>query len=143
MTPTQARHVSHSFGRVFPFHKRLTDAFYSTLFELAPDTRALFPDDLSVQKQKLASTLQTVVQNLGKLDTIMAPVRALGVRHAGYGAAPAHYEAVGLALITALKQVTPGGLSEAEERAWVAAYNVLATAMIDAADAHRTQRASA
>lgn len=133
MTPEEARHVTFSFGRVFPYRNKLTTVFYDELFEIAPEARPLFPDDLSDQKDKLANTLNMVVTNLSKLDQILEAVRALGMRHAGYGAEPGHYEAVGLALITALKKVTPGGLSGEEQQAWVVAYGIVSSAMIEAA----------
>ena len=118
---------------MFPFRKKLTTVFYQTLFELAPEARPLFPDDLTGQKDKLANTLNLVVTNLTKLDTILRAVSTLGQRHAGYGATPGHYEVVGVALITALKKVTPAGLTPAEESAWVTAYNLISDAMIKAA----------
>lgn len=134
MTPAEARYVTFSFGRVFPFRQKLTDVFYQELFEMAPEARPLFPDDLSGQKDKLAHTLNMVVTNLNKFDKIIDAVRALGQRHAGYGATPAHYEVVGIALVTALKKVTPGGLKPEEEGAWVSAYNIISEAMIQAAE---------
>lgn len=132
MTPEEARHVTFSFGRVFPYRAKLTTLFYQTLFELAPEARPLFPDDMTSQKEKLASTLNMVVTNLNKLDDILGAVRALGARHAGYGATAAHYEAVGTSLVTALKKVTPGGLTPAEETAWLSAYSLISAAMIEA-----------
>ncbi|MEL6689724.1 MAG: globin domain-containing protein [Pseudomonadota bacterium] len=134
MTPEEARNVTASFGRVFPFRKQMTTVFYDTLFEMAPEARPLFPDDLSGQKDKLAHTLNMVVTNLTNLDTILQAVTALGQRHGGYGATPAHYEVVGIALVTALKKTTPGGLKPEEESAWVTAYTIISDAMIKAAE---------
>ncbi|MEM9435959.1 MAG: globin domain-containing protein [Pseudomonadota bacterium] len=135
MTPAEARHVTFSFGRVFPYKNKLTAVFYDTLFDMAPEARALFPEDMGAQKDKLAHTLNLVVTNLNKLDSILGAVRALGERHKGYGATAAHYEIVGIALVTALKQITPGGLSAEEEAAWIKAYQLVAEAMVEAAEA--------
>ncbi|MEM6478215.1 MAG: globin domain-containing protein [Pseudomonadota bacterium] len=135
MTPEEARHVTFSFGRVFPYRGKLTTRFYEELFEAAPEARALFPADMTGQKEKLAHTLNSVVTNLAKLDSILDAVRALGARHVGYGATAAHYEIVGISLVTALKAVTPGGLSEQEEKAWIAAYGIISSAMLDAGNA--------
>ncbi|MEM6728302.1 MAG: globin domain-containing protein [Pseudomonadota bacterium] len=140
MTPEDARHVTFSFGRVFPYRKQLTTRFYDELFDLAPVVRPLFPADMSSQKEKLALTLHHVVTNISDLSKVLEAVRAMGVRHVDYGAEPAHYEIVGLALITALKKITPGGLSPEEERAWIAAYQLIAATMIEAAaDAQATR----
>jgi len=134
MTPEEARHVTFSFGRVFPYKNKLTTVFYDILFEIAPEARALFPADMKEQKDKLANTLHMVVTNLNDLTMILAAVSALGARHKDYGAEAAHYEVVGIALVTALKQVTPAGLSPEEERSWIAAYTVISDAMIEAAN---------
>ncbi|MEO0675916.1 MAG: globin domain-containing protein [Pseudomonadota bacterium] len=136
MTPDQARHVTFSLGRVFPYRAKLVSTFYEELFELAPGVRSLFPEDMTDQREKLLSTLNTVVTNLTELDKIIDAVRALGMRHVEYGATPAHYEVVGLALVTALKRATPGGLSKEEEHAWVTAYQLLSSTMIEAAEHH-------
>ena len=133
MTPEQARAITFSFGRVFPYKSKLSDCFYQELFEIAPEARPLFPSDMTGQKEKLANTLHMVVTQLNNLDTVLSAVRALGQRHKDYGAEPAHYEVVGIALITALHKVTPGGLNAEEEKAWIVAYHTIAGAMIEAA----------
>lgn len=108
MTPHQIKLVQTSFAQVAPIAATAADLFYGRLFEIAPEVRAMFPDDLSAQKKKLMAMLGTVVAGLSHVDTTLPAVRALGKRHAGYG-------------VTA----------EIEE-AWSSAYTMLAGAMIDA-----------
>ncbi|MEL6609300.1 MAG: globin domain-containing protein [Pseudomonadota bacterium] len=133
MTPEQVERVTRSFGRVFPFRQKLVTQFYDDLFEAAPEARALFPDDMTSQFKKLADMLHTVVTLLPNPNSLMPAVKSLGARHVGYGATEAHYALVGSCLIGALRDTTPGGLSEDELAAWQEAYDVLATAMIEAA----------
>lgn len=142
MTPEEARHVTVSFGRVFPYSSKLATVFYEELFDLDPASRSLFPEDMAGQREKLADTLHLVVTNLTRLEKIMSAIEALGQRHATYGAEPAHYEVVGLALITALKRVTPAGLSPEEERAWITAYQAISSAMQNAAAAGQHARSA-
>ena len=85
MTPEQITLVQASFQKVVPIAGTAADLFYDRLFETAPQTRALFPQDMAEQKKKLMAMLGTAVANLHKLDTILPAVQALGQRHKGYG----------------------------------------------------------
>jgi hemoglobin-like flavoprotein len=46
MTPEQIDLVRKSFDALWPFRRKLADQFYDRFFELAPDTRRLFPTDM-------------------------------------------------------------------------------------------------
>src|SRR5258708_33827101 len=98
MTPQQVALVQTSFKKVVPIAATAADLFYNRLFEIAPETRAMFPTDLTEQKGKLMSMLGTAVTNLHKLDSILPAGKDLGKRHKGYGGAAAHYPPAGAAL---------------------------------------------
>ena len=95
MTPNQIKLVQTSFAQVAPIAATAADLFYGRLFEIAPQVRAMFPDDLSEQKKKLMAMLGTAVAGLNRLDTLMPAVQALGRRHGGYGVKAQHYASVG------------------------------------------------
>ena len=61
MTPHQIKLVQTSFAKVAPIATTAADLFYGRLFEIAPQVRAMFPDDLSDQKKKLMAMLGTAV----------------------------------------------------------------------------------
>ena len=71
MTPNQIKLVQTSFAQVAPIAATAADLFYGRLFEIAPQVRAMFPDDLSEQKKKLMAMLGTAVAGLSHLDTLM------------------------------------------------------------------------
>ncbi len=71
MTPQQVELVQKSFQKVVPIAATAADLFYNRLFEIAPETRALFPTDMTQQKIKLMAMLGTAVTNLHKLDEIL------------------------------------------------------------------------
>ena len=126
MTPRQIMLVQTSFAQVTPIAATAADLFYGRLFQIAPDVRAMFPDDLSGQKKKLMAMLGTAVADLSHLDTRLPAVRAPGRRHTGYGVGTAHYVPVGVALLWALEKGL-GDVFTAEVReAWAAAYRILA-----------------
>lgn len=129
MTPEQISLIQTSFNRVAPLGDRLMDSFYTRLFELAPQVRAMFPKDTSKQKEKLLQMLAYAVNGLNYPEALMPILRELGDRHRGYKAAPEHYSAVSLALMDALKETTPGDFDDATQDAWIACYQLIAGTM--------------
>src|SRR5262249_2781769 len=95
MTPEQVKLVQDSFAKVVPISEKAAELFYGRLFEIAPQVRAMFPDDMTEQRKKLMATLAIVVQGLNNLDTILPAASALAKRHVSYGAEAAHYPVVG------------------------------------------------
>lgn len=132
MTPEQIALVQGSFQHVSPMAARIADLFYGRLFELAPEVRPLFPDDLAEQKKKLMQMLGLAVTGLGSPETLLPAVVGLGERHSGYEVAPEHYAIVGEALIWALRQGLGDEFTQDVEEAWTAAYGTLADVMIGA-----------
>lgn len=135
MSPDQVKLVQDSFAKVRPIAAQAADLFYGRLFEIAPDVRGLFPDDMSEQKKKLMTMLAMVVTSLHHADKIVPAVQELGRRHAGYDVRDVHYRHVGEALIWTLEQGLGPAFTAAVKDAWVAAYTTLATIMKDAASA--------
>ena len=129
MTPQQVKLVADSFQKVLPVAGVTADLFYDHLFEIAPETRALFPDDLNAQKQKLITMLSTVVAGLHEFNRIASVVEELGVRHATYGVVEKHYKAFGIALMQALDQSLGVDFTPPVKEAWAEAYMTLASAM--------------
>ena len=129
MTPQQVELVQTSFKKVVPIATTAADLFYNRLFEIAPDTRALFPEDLTEQKGKLISMLGTAVTNLHKLETILPAVKDLGSRHKGYGVTAAHYEPVGAALLWTLEKGLGADFTPEVKAAWTETYTALAGVM--------------
>ena len=134
MTPVQIKLVQESFAKVVPIADTAADLFYGRLFEIAPHIRTMFPDDLTEQKKKLMAMLGTVVAGLGRIDTLMPAVRALGQSHAQYGVTSAHFAPVGVALLWTLKKGLGDAFTPEVRQAWATAYSVLSQAMIASAN---------
>ncbi|MGE0422424.1 MAG: globin domain-containing protein [Reyranellaceae bacterium] len=107
--------------------------FYDHLFTIAPQTRPLFPADLSEQGTKLMSMLGSIVARLHDHDVLFPMVADLGRRHVAYGAQPAHYEAVGAALMAALGRTLGDRFTPEAAAAWQNTFDALARTMIEAA----------
>jgi nitric oxide dioxygenase len=133
MTPSQIELVQSSFGRLVPIADAAANLFYDRLFEIAPHLRSMFPEDLTEQKKKLMAMLGTAVGGLGRLDTLVPVLRALGRRHAGYGVKAQHYASVGSALLWTLEKTLGAAFTPDVKDAWATAYILLWTTMNDAA----------
>jgi hemoglobin-like flavoprotein len=130
MTPDQIKLVQDSFAKVGPISEKAAELFYGRLFEIAPQVRAMFPDDMSEQRKKLMATLAIVVQGLNNLDTILPAASALAKRHVSYGAEAAHYPVVGQALLWTLEQGLGPSWTPDVAAAWAGAYTTLSEFMI-------------
>ncbi len=133
MTPEQVTLVQESFKKVQPIAPQAADLFYGRLFEIAPQVRALFPEDLTEQKRKLMAMLTTAVVNLHRVGEIVPAVQELGRRHAGYKVTAEHYKPVGEALIWTLDKGLGDAFTPPVKAAWVEAYTTLANVMKSAA----------
>lgn len=129
MDPQQIALVRTSFAAASEPPGELTGAFYRRLFEAAPELSERFTTDPAVQEQKLAAELRAIVDLLDHVDELIPRTRALGSRHGGYGARPAHYELVGVALLGAFAEVLGTGFTPEVAEAWRYAYNLVAEAM--------------
>jgi nitric oxide dioxygenase len=133
MTPEQIKLVQDSFAKVAPISEKVAELFYGRLFEIAPQVRAMFPDDMTEQRKKLMATLAIVVNGLNNLDTILPAASALAKRHVSYGAEAAHYPVVGQALLWTLEQGLGPSWTPEVAAAWTGAYTTLSGFMISEA----------
>jgi len=109
-----------------PIAATAADLFYTRLFEIAPETRALFPADMTEQKKKLMAMLVTAVTNLHRLDEILPAVKDLSKRHKGYGVAADQYALVGAALLWRLEKGLGPDWTPDVKAAWTETYTALA-----------------
>lgn len=133
MTADQIRLVQTTFSMVAPIAQPAAAIFYSKLFELDPTLQQLFKGDLTEQGRKLMQMIGVAVNGLNRLDDIVPVVRQLGIRHAGYGVKPEHYDTVATALLWTLRQGLGASFTPEVSDAWAAAYGVLAGTMKEAA----------
>jgi nitric oxide dioxygenase len=133
MTPDQVKLVQDSFGKVAPISEAAAVLFYDRLFEIAPQVKAMFPDDMTEQRRKLMAMLAAVVNGLGNLESILPAASALARRHVGYGAKAEHYPVVGAALLWTLEKGLGDGWTPDLADAWSTAYGTLSGYMISEA----------
>ena len=133
MTPEQIRRVKENFEQIAPLADAVADTFYQRLFRLDATLRPLFSEDLSEQKKKLMMMLKFAVGTLDRMDVFEPSLEELGRKHVAYGVRDAHYETVGAALISTLRDLLGAAFTEQLEAAWIAAYTLIAGTMRRAA----------
>jgi NAD(P)H-flavin reductase/hemoglobin-like flavoprotein len=111
----------------------MANYFYSRLFIENPGVREMFPPAMDQQRERFFGALVRIVQSADRPDFLDNFLEQLGRDHRKFGAKPAHYEAVGRALIAALKRYSGEAWTPDIESAWVGAYSLAAQAMIEAA----------
>jgi NAD(P)H-flavin reductase/hemoglobin-like flavoprotein len=127
--------IRDSFQAVEPRAEEITQFFYGMLFTLVPSTRELFPANMEVQRSRLLRALVYVVQMVDRPDELVPFLRQLGRDHRKFGVLTKHYDAVGAALITALRRFAGDVWTPAVDRAWIDAYMLVSKTMRDAAEA--------
>jgi len=133
MTPEKIKLVQESWIKVVPISETAAELFYGKLFELDPSLKSLFKGDMKEQGRKLMSILNTAVNALDKLDTIVPAVQDMGRRHLGYGVKDEHYDTVGEALIWTLDAGLKDDFTEDTKGAWIEVYTLVADTMKEAA----------
>jgi hemoglobin-like flavoprotein len=114
MTPKKVALVQDSFAKFALTSEAAAMLFYDRLFEIAPQTRAMFPDDMIEQRRKLMAMLAAVVKGHGNLEQVLPAASALAKRHVSYGTKAEHYPVVGAALLWTLEK----GLGMDGRRKW-------------------------
>src|SRR5690349_19151480 len=105
MTATQILLVQNSWRLLRDLDPQLLGSlFYSKLFFDHYELRKLFPVDMTEQHRKLISKFNLIIARLDHLDDLLPEIAALSQRHVTYGVKPAHFAAVGAALIWTLER---------------------------------------
>jgi hemoglobin-like flavoprotein len=133
--------IKSSWRLVVPIAETAADLFYRRLFELKPDYRSLFSDDLSGQKRKLLRMLAFVVravdfdesqwkEDVDVDEDLLLVVLAMGRRHVElYKIPDESYAVVGEALLWTLHQGLGDAFTSEVRSAWTGLYGNLARMM--------------
>ena len=130
-----ARLIRDSFAAVESQAQEVSQYFYGALFVVAPDTRDLFPINMSTQRSRLLRALVYVVQMVDRPDELTTFLAQLGRDHHKFDVLARHYDAVGIALLAALKRFLKDKWTQEVDAAWTTAYGVIAHTTREAAAA--------
>ena len=127
-------HVQDSWKKVSAIAPQAGVLFYQNLFEADPSLKILFTGEITEQADKLMQMMGAAVDNLNDLDTLIPVLQGLAKRHDGYGVTPAHYEAVGAALIKTLGQGLGDDFTPEVKDSWTTIYGIMSDVMISASE---------
>lgn len=133
MNQEQTALIEESWDYVITNTEEAGKIFYDKLFDIAPEVRPLFKEDIDSQADKLISLISFVVGKIDDLESIMKDVEDLGIRHNRYNVEPEHYAKVGEALLATLEKGASDIWTDKHAEAWGIVYNLLSDIMIKAA----------
>lgn len=133
MTPEKIHIVQSTFEQVLPITDTIMALFYNRLFELDPRLRSLFHGDLQEQGHKFMAMLHLAVANLGRPDTVVPMLHALGRRHSAYGVTDPDYDNMSAALLWTLERSLGPAFTHEAQVAWSEFYATLSSTMKAAA----------
>lgn len=141
LTPDEKKLLRDSWRLVTPISETAAELFYKKLFELKPEYRSMFPEDMSSQRRKLMVALTFIVkasdwaqeswaEDVPKEDDLMLVVLALGRRHTLLYKVPEEgYKHVGEALLWALNMGLGQAFTPEVKAAWTKIYVLVSNIM--------------
>ena len=128
MTPEQVDLIRKSFDAMWPMRRDIADLCYSRFFELAPESRDLFPSDMERQRIKLMDMVAELAGSLDQRPLFQSLVTHSGRKHARFGVQPSQYVAMGEALMWSFECKFGASFTPELREAWRALY---ATVQLD------------
>lgn len=142
LTEEDKDHIRRSWKLVVPIAETAADLFYRRLFELKPEYRPLFPENMAGQKSKLLRMLAFIVKSLDYPETawrdevsetedLLLILLALGRRHHSLYSVPREaYGSVGEALLWTLNYGLGEAFTPEVKHAWTEVYKAISTTML-------------
>ncbi len=141
MTPEQVHLIRKSFAELSRHEHIAALVFYRRLFEIDPNLQRLFKGDIEEQSKKLLEMLGVLIAMLERPLGLELELKAMGLRHAGYGVKDEHYAMVGRALLDMLAETLDRGFTPEVREAWTALYGAVEAVMkMGAAEADLPER---
>jgi len=134
MNSEQILIVRETFALIAPRADLAAMLFYKRLFELEPSLRPMFRGNMEEQAKKLMQMLGAAVRLLDRPESLVPVLEDLGRRHVGYAVRDEHYEIVGTALLSMLKETLGTSFTPEAQEAWTTLYGFVAGTMKRAAN---------
>jgi methyl-accepting chemotaxis protein len=133
MNTKDVKLIEQSFKSLAPKGPALVGRFYQELFRRFPQVKPMFANtEPAEQQKKLLAALALVVKSLKKPESLEAALAEMGRRHQGYGAIPAHYDAVAEVLLGVMAEQAGKAWTPAVATAWQGALGFVKERMLAA-----------
>ena len=130
MTPEREQIVRDTWKRFEPKAADHARFFYDKLFELDPETPAMFAKaNMDLQRHRLMETLGMLIAELHDPEQLVTDLVSLGRRHIPHGIRDSDYDAAGVALLWTLEKALGPEFTAEARSAWSEAYTAIASVM--------------
>ena len=141
LTDNEKKLLRDSWRLVTPISETAAELFYKKLFQLKPEYRSMFPEDMTSQRRKLMVALGFIVKaadwandswaaDVPQEDDLMMVVLALGRRHTLLYKVPDEgYKHVGESLLWALNMGLGQAFTPEVQAAWTKIYILVSNIM--------------
>eukprot|EP00455_Lapot_gusevi_P028766 TRINITY_DN307_c0_g2_i1.p1 TRINITY_DN307_c0_g2~~TRINITY_DN307_c0_g2_i1.p1 ORF type:complete len:313 (+),score=31.16 TRINITY_DN307_c0_g2_i1:66-941(+) len=106
------------------------DTFYNRLFEVAPNTRPLFKNNMDVQGRALVKMLHAAISRLLVHPELKTLLRECAERHNSYGATVYDFHTMGEVLLFTLQACLGPQYTDPVRTAWLHVYSMMVQIMI-------------
>lgn len=133
LTPAEIGRIKKSFDALLEALENDTDLahrIYIRLFELSPESKAMFNTRMNIQEEKLVAMLSRLIGALSDETKLTALVMSLGKTHKDYGVKAHHYVILKQAITMAFLDVAPTAFDAPTVDAWSKAYDAVANGMM-------------
>ena len=131
MTSNHEALIRSTWAAAAPHAAVLVDRFYQLLFDMVPESRALFiHTDRASLERKFLATMDELVRVIDHPERLVSVLGQLGRRHSDYGVDRAHYEVARVALLVALRETCGPSFTDEADEAWRELYNLVAAVML-------------
>ncbi len=112
---------------------QVAEHFYNYMFIHFPETRKMFPGDMTEQRIRLFNSVILIATTIDNLEVLVPYLKELGINHIKYDTRPEHYPIVGKSLLNTLKHFLGAAWTQEMAESWIEAYNLASTVCIEAA----------
>jgi hemoglobin-like flavoprotein len=119
-TDEQIAQIHKSFDSIWPLHREITKTFYQRFFELVPDARRMFPDEMDGRRRKLMGAIAALVGTLDHPEMFRPVGSAVDRWHGLLGVTSSHLAPFADALLWTLERHFVASSSPALRQAWAA-----------------------
>jgi len=122
LTPDQIALIEISFARVLRSKAELAGRVYERFFDLEPDVRPLFGDDLSQQRAKIMRALSFTVRAMSSDEDLARMADGLARSHRKFYLQPGQLEHMAEAILSAFGDCLGAAFTPAMQDSWQAAF---------------------
>ncbi|MEM9060453.1 MAG: globin [Pseudomonadota bacterium] len=130
LTDAEKQKIRASYEVIRPDAERISELFYTDLFNRAPKLRKLFVSDIREQGMRFMAAIAFIVENLDNEAEMNRKLELLAEGHAPFRLLPMDYREMQEALIDAIAEAMKSGFTDDIQLAWRSAFDQICEEMI-------------